>query len=281
MTSNVEALDLPTLEDTALDGAAAIAEAVQEDDADAFEQRLRAADLPASSTRADFLDDALRLFARLRGRRLVADLGVFPVEVNWLGFHVPPGGSGQLKLAATQQGKSSVQLKLMGLGGGTRRNISFAAEHDFGARKECFYLGQKLEVRVRTFAEGGAKEANALQVDIENTLDRYLRRLPACPLCFDSPAGKPPLAKATGQGWDLTGDMQGITETIKYELEEALELEVGLEIPLLQSTLKPAAEMSRVIKSVCSASYDFPGGAQFSSYQLVGKRVDLPFWGKS
>jgi hypothetical protein len=172
-----------------------------------------------------------------------------------------------------------VHLKFMGFGGGMRRDIKLSAERDFGARDRCFYLGVSLEVRLRTFAEGSSPEANVLQVDVERLLGNYLRSERVCPLCFAAQNQKPLRARPTGRGWDLAADEKGITETISYELGKAMELEVGLEIPLLHSTLKPAVAMNRVVKSVCSASYKFPGRGRFTSYQMIGKPLDLPFWG--
>jgi hypothetical protein len=279
MAMNEESLDLPVVADTPLEGAASIAAAVETDDPAEFQRRLAANDLRISSARGKLLDDAMRLLARLRGRREIADLGIHPARLDWLGFHVPPGGSGTLTLKESAEGKSSVQLKFMGFGGGSRRSITLSAERDFGAREQCFYLGVALDVRLRTFAEGGG-EADTLQVDIEQMTGSYLRAEPVCPLCFHSAARKPARAKRMGRGWDLTADDRGVTETIKYDLSEAFELEIGLEIPLLDAPLKPAVEMSRTVKSTCSASYKFPGGARFDAYQLIGNRLDLPFWGK-
>lgn len=278
MPSLEETLDLPVESDTPQQGLAAIAASIKGDDTTEFQCRLEASGLRASTARG-LLDDIGQILARLRGRREVEDLGMRTVRLDWLGFHVPQGGTGTLTLKATVEGKSSIHLKFMGFGGGMRRDITLSAERDFGARDRCFYLGVALEVRLRTFAEGGSAEANILQVDVDRMLGSYLRPEPVCPLCFAAQHRKPLRARPTGRGWDLTADEQGITETIGYELSKALELEVGLEIPLLHSTLKPAVAMSRVVKSVCSAAYKFPGGGRFAGYQMIGKLLDLPFWG--
>jgi hypothetical protein len=273
-----ETLDLPVEADTPQQGLAAIAASIKADDTAEFQRRLDASGLRASSARG-FLGDIGQILACLRGRREVEDLGTHTVRLDWLGFHVPQGGAGTLTLKATTEGKSSVHLKFMGFGGGMRRDITLSAERDFGAREQCFYLGVSVEVHLRTFAEGGSTEANVLQIDVERLLGSYLRPEPVCPLCFATQDRKPRRARPTGRGWDLAADEKGITETISYELSEAMELEVGLDIPLLHSTLKPAVTMNRVVKSVCSASYKFPGRGHFTGYQMTGKPLDLPFWG--
>ena len=273
-----ETLDLPIEEDAPQQGLAAIAASIEGDDAAEFQRRLDASGLRASTARS-LLDDIGLILARLRGRREVEDLGTHTVRLDWLGFHVPQGGTGTLTLKATMEGKSSVHLTFMGFGGGMRRDITLSAERDFGARDRCFYLGVSLEVRLRTFAEGGTTEANVLQVDVEQLLGSYLRPESVCPLCFATQDRKPLRALPTGRGWDLAADEKGITETISYELSTAMELEVGLEIPLLHSTLKPAVAMNRVVKSVCSASYKFPGRSRFTGYRMIGKPLDLTFWG--
>ncbi len=241
--------------------------------------RLEANGLRPSSARLASMGDVMQLLDRLRARKEVANFGSHEVKVDWLGFHVPQGGTGSLTLKATREGGSSVNLKFLGFGGGARRAVTLTAERDFGDREGCFYLGVTLELGLRAFAEGGASEANVLQVDIERLVGSYLRSEPACPLCF-ADRRKPLRARPTGRAWDLTADAKGLTETIGYDLEEALELEVGFDIPLASSALKPAVEISRSVKSACSASYKFPGGVRFTGYQMIGKVLDLEFWGK-
>ena len=54
----------------------------------------------------------------------------------------------------------------MGFGGGSRRRVRVSANHDFGERASCFYLGVVVPVHILAYAEDGAVEANNLQVDI-------------------------------------------------------------------------------------------------------------------
>ena len=278
MPGTVETLDLAVIGDSRRSGLAALA--AEANDAADFEQRLQADGLRASVARGGLLNDAKSLFDRLRGRRLMADLGVFPARVDWLGFHVPQGGSGKLTLAATTEGKGTLGLTLAGFGGGEERTFMLETEDDFGERKECFHLGVDVEVRLRTFAEGGAAEANTMQVDVQQLLRMYLRAEPVCPLCFSGPE-KPLRAKPSGDGWDLTADSQGLTKKYSYELGETQKLEVGLDLPLVKTVLKPAVEMSRTLKGACTASYTFPGGACFTGYRMIGRPLDLPFWGRT
>lgn len=285
MSEREEILDLPIEEDTELEGIASLAGSIASEDeieaSEDFERLLAENGMRASRSRAGLLDEARRLLRRFRSRRLVADLGSHEVKLDWLGFHVPQGGKGRLVLGSSAEDKALLKLTFMGFGGGARRRVSVSAKRDFGERTSCFYLGSTVPVRILSFAEDGAEEANALQVDVGEPSGNYLRAEEACPLCFGAGHKKPVRAKPTGQGWDLSEDEKGMSETLSYELSRVWQFEVGLEIPLLGSPLKPAIEMSRSFTSSCVASYEFPPGSRFTSYELIGSRLNLPFWGTS
>lgn len=278
-----EILDLPVVENTELDGMASLADSIDcEDEAEAgrqFQNVLEEHGLRASGARGVRIDQALRLFKWFRSRRLVEDLGCHEVDLDWLGFHVPQGGTGRLVLGHSNTEESLLKLTFLGFGGGSRLRYSVSAKRDFGLRSTCFYLGTRVSVRLRTFAENGAAEANVMQVDIGEPVNDYLRPAPDCPLCFRSAGCKPAKAKPSGQSWDLRADGQGISETLTYELSKTWQFEASLKIPVLKTDLKPAIEMTRSIASSCSVAYEFPGGRRFTGYELIGSRLNLPFWG--
>jgi hypothetical protein len=273
------------LHDDVLTGPAAIvdelAQTEEEQIALELQNRLRKQGVALPGARG-LWDEFRRIVAKLRGRQLVSDLGVHEVRVDWMGFHVPPGGSASLKFETTASQEEGVQLKFMGLGFGSGRSISLASEQDFGDRERCFYLGVKLAVHLQTYAEDDGEDADSLQVDVVNVLGSYLRAPESCSLCFASPDHAPRRAQRTGREWDLTEDTRGLTETETFEFGEESELEVGLNIPIAGlDKFTPAVALSRKVSSRCVASYEFSGQACFTAYQLVGARKDFPFWGKT
>lgn len=282
----LEELDLGVVEQEELLGAADIVSELEvEQDEEAIgelQARIREQGVGLPGARASLFEDVRRILNRLRGRELVEDLGVHNVRVEWLSFHVPPGGTAGLKFERSAEHSSGVKLKFIGLGFGSGRSVSITAEHDFGDRNHCFNIGSTLAVRLRTYANDGGDEADLLQVDVENMVGFFLNSLAACPLCFTDPERGPRRAQSTGREWDLSNDAQGLTETQTFEFGEERELEVGLEIPVVTGlpAFNPAVAMSRSMTNRCIAKYQFPGKARFTAYQLVGKGQDFPFWGR-
>lgn len=270
------------LEDTALEGTAAVVERLEQEDEDTASAELqRYLDRQEVGRAGDrgILQDLLDQF---RGVRQVADLGTHPTRLEWLAFHVPPGGSGHLTLEVVGTQRAAVELKVMGLGGGSGRTFTLGAERDLGSRDRCFALGAWIDVRLRTFRGRGADAVEELRVDVEGVTNCYLEPLLPCPLCFTDPARRPLRARPTGLGWDLASDDTGVTERLSVEFTRESELEVTLEIPGVPlAGLVPGVAMSREVRSRCEAEYVFPGGANYVAYELVGRRKDFPFWGRT
>ena len=222
------------------------------------------------------------LLDQFRGMQLVADLGTHQTKLEWLAFHVPPGGTGQLQLEVAGTQHAAVQLKVMGLGGGSGRKFTFGAERDLGQRDQCFALGAG-----STFGCGRSVAVTPTRrTTSASTSKRSSTPMssPCSPASSASPmrARRPPRAHPAGVGWDLSSDDKGVTERLTVEFSRETELEVTLEIPGLPlAGLVPGVAMNREVRSKCEAVYTFPGRANFVGYELIGRRKDFPFWGRS
>jgi hypothetical protein len=275
--------ELCILDDDPLPGPAAVLDACAgTDDADAafaLQDYMREAGVAVSGARFG-LGDIRRLVRRIRDRSLVRDLGAYPTNVEWLGFHVPPGGSASLALSQETARAGSVKLKVMGLGFGSGRSIKLGSAQNFGVRDRCFTLGVKLQIRLRTYTEHSGRE-DLLQVDVEQVLGSFLATPAACTWCFKAPApGAVPRERE--REWDLTDDPTGLTETVTYELGESADVEIGLNLPGAGlGSLTPSVAVNRSFTSSCVAMYTFPGKARFTSYRQIPRALDLPFWGRS
>jgi len=270
------------LDDAPLEGMAAAVERLADQDdeaaAAALERQLDEQEVGKAGDRGILRN----LLEQFRGVQLVDDLGTHSTKLEWLAFHVPPGGTGQLQLEVAGTQHAAVQLKVMGLGGGSGRKFTFGAERDLGTRDRCFALGAWIDVRLRTFRGRGADAPEDLRVDVEAVTNSYLEPLQPCALCFTDAARRPPRAHPAGIGWDLTSDDKGVTERVTVEFTREAELEVTLQIPGLSlGGLVPGVAMNREVRSRCEASYTFPGRANFVGYELIGRRKDFPFWGRS
>src|SRR6266566_753893 len=110
---------LVILEDAPLEGMASVVERLGDEDDEAaslaLEQHLDQQEVGRAGDRGIMRN----LLDQFRGMTQVADLGTHPTKLEWLAFHVPPGGTGQLQLEVTGTQHAAVQLKVMGLGGGS------------------------------------------------------------------------------------------------------------------------------------------------------------------
>ncbi len=219
-----------------------------------------------------------RLVDRLRGRRLLEDFGVHQAQVEWLRFHVPPGGTARLTLERKAERTGGVTLKFMGLGFGSGRSVALGAEHDFGDRTDCFSLGALVDVHLRTYTESDGRIA--VQVDVEGVAGISLASRMPCGLCFQPPEAGPVPRKQEHE-WDLDDDPHGLTAKVTYETTDISDVEISPKIPEVElGGLIPGLSMNRSIMSSCVATYTFPGHACFRSYHEVPRRLDLPFWGR-
>jgi len=223
------------------------------------------------------------LVERFQGKKEVADFGTHPTKLEYLAFHVPPGGTGQLQLEFTETQHAAVQLKVLGLGGGSGRQFTLGTAHDLGAREECFALGAWIDVRLRTFRGRDEDAPEEVRVDVEAVTNSYLEPFRPCALCFTEAGRRPARAHPMGGvGWDLTADDKGTSDSLTLEFTAETEMEVTLDLPgLLPAGLVPGVAMKREVRSRCQAEYTFPGRANFVGYELIGKRRDFPFWGRS
>jgi hypothetical protein len=273
---------LVILEDAPLEGTASVVERLGDEDDEAaslaLDQHLDQQEVGKAGDRG-MVRNLLDKFRRMRE---VADLGTHPTKLEWLAFHVPPGGTGQLQFEVAGTQHAAVQLKVMGLGGGSGRKVTFGAERDLGVRDQCFALGAWIDVRLRTFRGRDDDAPEELRVDVEAVTNSYVEPLQPCALCFSAAARRPLRARPTGTGWDLTSDDKGVTERLTVEFTREAEMEVTLAFPGVSlGGLVPGIAMNREVRSRCEALYMFPGRANFVGYELVGRRKDFPFWGRS
>jgi hypothetical protein len=273
---------LVVLDDAPLEGMASVVERLGDADDDAASAALEQYVDQQEVGRAGDRGIMRNLLDQFRGMQLVADLGTHQTKLEWLAFHVPPGGTGQLQLEVAGTQHAAVQLKVMGLGGGSGRKFSFGAERDLGQRDQCFALGAWIDVRLRKFRGRDADASEDLRVDVEAVINSYVEPLQPCALCFTDAARRPLRAHPAGVGWDLSSDDKGVTERLTVEFSRETELEVTLAIPGLPlAGLVPGVAMNREVRSKCEAVYTFPGRANFVGYELIGRRKDFPFWGRS
>jgi hypothetical protein len=247
-------------------------------DTDEAAARLRehvaATGIPAPAPRG--ATDAYRwIVERLRGRRVVEDLGEHAASVGWLELHVPPGGSGQLALRNEQGSDSGVTLSIVGLGYGNGRVARLSVSEDFGEREHCLQLVQHLSVRIVRHADGPPRG------DVTGIRHVEVVPWPDCPRCGQSASNLDTVGyELAGAGLDLSRDEAGAERTVVHELSGTGERRLGVSIPLPAGG--PALTASFSAKTsfalVCDARYRFASGRHYTPVRPVDDGPVLPFW---
>lgn len=234
--------------------------------------------VPGARNYSDMISYLRGLVSRLRGRKLIQDLGIHESRIKWLECHIPPGGEAHLKLEQGQKSEKGVNLKLMGLGFGSGLEFKLTTEYDFGKRSRCFHIGNIVDVQMKEYQEKGGQRT--IQVDVLRSIGTYLDDKFKCNKCFSSPE-EGPLLRKLDRVWDLSGSLNGLTETITYDLSKDIEIELGLHNPILnKSGISAGIAVKRSIGSKCEATYIFSGNARYSAFSDIMSDLGLSYWGK-
>ena len=229
-----------------------------------------------SPARRGMAGDAYReIVRRIRGRRLLEDFGEHDFSVAWLGFHVPPGAKGQLKISTAGTVGYGVKLEVLGLGFGSGCRRTLTVNEDFRERTQCLSLAQRVRARVRSYADRGKSTASHVQVDVLAVLAEERRALDPCPEC----AAADELDELEpGAAHDLRNDPVGqvYQESIKLEGDESVDIGLPLSLPGLN--LKPSVSLKRSIQLECAVRYDLPGGHCYTPYLRSDGWTGLPIW---
>jgi hypothetical protein len=231
--------------------------------------------VPGPAPRGALSDAYGQLVDRLRGRRVIEDLGEHPAAFAWLELHVPPGGSGQLGLQNEQGSDSGVALSIVGLNYGNGRVAKLSVSEDFGERQKCLQLVQHVSVRVVRHADGPPRG--------DVTRVRHVEVVPwlECPRCGQSPSELDTVSyELAGTGLDLSHDEAGAERTMVHELSGSGERGLGVSIPLPADVpaLTVSFKATTTFSLVCNARYHFAAGRHYTPVRPVDDGPALPFW---
>lgn len=243
--------------------------------AGALAEHMAQAGLDAPAKRGMVGDAYREIVRRIRGRRLIEDLGEHEFSIDWLGFHVPQGAKGQLKITSAGTTGYGVKLEVLGLGFGSGCRRTLTINEDFRERSQCLSLGQRVRAHVRSYADRGKATASLVQVDVLAVLADERRALEPCPECA---AADELLDLEPGAAHDLRGDPVGqvYQESIKLESDESVDVGLPLSIPGLK--LKPSVSIKRSMQLECAVKYDLPGGHLYTPYLRSDGWTGLPVW---
>jgi len=243
--------------------------------ADALAEHMEDAGLDAPAKRGMVGDAYREIVRRIRGRRLLEDLGEHEFSVDWLGFHVPQGAKGQLKITTAGTVGYGVKLEVLGLGFGSGCRRTLTVNEDFRERTQCLSLGQRVRAHVRSYADRGKTNASYVQVDVLAVLADERRALDPCPDCA---AADEPYDLEPGAAHDLRGDPVGQVYQESIKLEDDSSVDIGLPLPFSALKIKPSVSIKRSVQLECTVKYDLPGGHLYTPYLRTDGWKGLPIW---
>jgi len=276
---NIAAAQPDLLEDEPVAGLAERFAQLDELPADAAAEALHAhavaEGLPLPGARGP-LDSFTWIADRLRSRKLVADHGIHPVDLEWLAFHVPPGGSGSLTLSEGAGSEAGLRLKVLGSGFGSGRVVRVDVKREYGVRDRCMRIVHTLEAHVRTYQ--AAEEDLDVVVDIIGVGGAAVVPWEACPLCGVQAASLNPVKfERRGEATNLAVDDVGVKETHSVSLVVDDEYNVGLALQLAGVAVNASVTVRRTQDVASEVVYEFAPGTHVVPF-VRSRDVALPFW---
>jgi hypothetical protein len=228
-----------------------------------------------------FPDVARRIVARLRGRRLLDDLGRAEASFELYSLHVPPRGRAALELRRGAITDRLISVTALGLGFGDGRKLTLAIDEDIPERGACMRVLQQVVLHVRRFAGGGEGSEPLVTTDVVAWGPRRPTVLDPCPYCHVFADGPDQLdyEQDVGEALDLRSFDGPVTRKVTCTLEGSSKADIGLAVPVPGAgTLQAGFALEQQIKLECTASYTFPAGRLFMPYRRRGARAMLPYW---
>jgi hypothetical protein len=222
---------------------------------------------------------ALRwIVGRVRGQRLVDDLGEAPSSFELLALHVPPGGTGALALERGAAPERQVSISALGAGFGGGRKLTIALNEGIAARTSCMRILQHVTLRVRRF-EGGDGQAPLVSTDVAAYGARELQAWPDCPYCGAAEPDPFEYDADSANALDLRGYDADVAREQSITLEGSRKADVGLSLTLPGAGAVSAGfHLEQQTRIACTVSYSFPPGRCFTPYRPRGQAAVLPYW---
>jgi hypothetical protein len=284
-TSDVEDLHTKTILDEHLPGYGEVYERLKneardpDDMAQALEREGRGGEIGLRAARG-IANPFKGILDFLRGRKYVRDLGVHPVEVAWLEFHVPRSCTGALKWKSSGSDEASFSLNVIGSGLGSGRRIAWSMESDIPARSNCMRFIQKLDVQVHLYEvpDGNRYETT---VDVVTAQGRQLVAWQDCPYCSCTIESIDGFEFQKGQMIDLRAYDSKYVETLTQDLTQTLNASLGITLPgvaVIPSGASLGISFKREAKLSCNLVYEFAKGHCYQPYWPIDHSSSLPYW---
>lgn len=209
----------------------------------------------------------------IRRRRPLKEIGPFEVPTPWLSFHVPPGGTGHLKIGNSKASEFGIKFKAVGSGWGSGRSLTVEVSRDFQERTRCIRIALALNTRVRVY-EGDVPP----RADVLGVAGLSVEELDACPDCSGENERLGAMVVPAGEWIDLRRDPKGQTVQESLELADTSDIDLSVPFTVPGLNVQTGVEWSRRSQVSCSTTYALPGGRRYRPSAAYGEPRDLPFW---
>jgi hypothetical protein len=206
-------------------------------------------------------------------RRVSKEIGPFEVPTPWMCFHVPPGGTGRLKIGNGKGSAFGIKLKAVGSGWGSGRSMTLAVSRDFQERTCCIRIALALNTRVTVY-EGDLSP----RADVLGVAGLSVEELAACPDCSGESERLGAMVVPAGEWIDLRHDSKGQTMETLLELADKSDLDLSVPFSVPGVDLQIGIEWCRRSQVSCMTTYVLPGGRCYRPSTAYGEPQDLPFW---
>lgn len=207
-------------------------------------------------------------------RRITQVLPPVEVPTDWIRFHVPPAGRGQLKLARAEAAEYGLKFKAVGCGWGSGKSTTLTVTRDFQQRTRCLRVALALQVRVTLYADGIPPRADVIGVG-----GLSVEELEVCPDCSGSSErslSKMPVP--AGEWIDLRKDPVGQAIQRTVELADPKDVSATIPFKLAAVGVEIGIDWSRRTQLTCDTQYFFPGNRRYRPMRSLNEPPDLPYW---
>ena len=212
---------------------------------------------------------------------MVSELGRHTITVPWLSFHVPAGGSAELKLVSSGTAKSALTVKLAGAGYGRVRTLSWEQSFEIPSRTTCMRADLHVELDVRIYevrtALGKREEAGADVVGARREMVSW----PQCPHCALGVDDVDLFEYACGDVLDQRAFDTSVVETGSTTVTTEAVHEAAFDAKLIPGLdgLSLGLSLTRSIAAGLETKVTLAPGRRYLPYwPLDGGVPQLPFW---
>lgn len=254
--------------------AAVLAEADGDTAGDRLAFSLAADGMSLPAERRGLPDIGRRIIDRLRGMRLVEELGEVDATFEIVGLHVPPAGKAALQMRSSATVDNQVSIIALGSGFGRGRSLTLSVDEEIPERDRCMVILQHVTLAVRRLARG---DDSMLRTDVVGWSNQEHIGMPSCVHCGVPGDDLDPLEFEEDEqsALDLRLFDTAVTRRHAWTLTGKRKADIGVD---WAGKAGAGFRIEQQTTISCTPSYTFAAGRWFVPYRRRGDTAALPYW---